>query len=339
MSDTMLKQPKLSIVIPTPTDTAALEETLVSVLENRPDDCEIIVALGCPYGDPWNIRDEVRFVQAPAGSTLVGCVNLGVASSVGDVVHILAAGWRATEGWTTGPLEHFQSSQTGAVVPLVVSANDHDSVVATGIRYGRGGRRVALQSPPSMAALSAASSTPHGPTLEAGFWRANLLSQAGPGFSKACGDGNADVDMAVAVASGRKKVVFDSTSRVVARTPKPEPREPAFQEGLHSERLFWRSLAGSSLLVSLVLHAVEIVRHTFAVGLLGTLPMLAGRFTALMQFGSYLPRYRQLHALRQQRATTAGDADHGSTIRMDGPHATAGRPRQQQPSVGLRRSA
>ena len=48
MSHTMLKQPKLSIVIPTPTDTAALEETLVSVLENRPDDCEIIVALGGP---------------------------------------------------------------------------------------------------------------------------------------------------------------------------------------------------------------------------------------------------------------------------------------------------
>jgi len=339
MSDTMLKQPTLSIVIPTSTDTAALEETLVSVLENRPDDCEIIVALGCPYGDPWNIRDEVRFVQAPAGSTLVGCVNLGVASSVGDVVHILAAGWRATEGWTAGPLEHFQSSQTGAVVPLVVADDDHNRVVATGIRYGRGGRRIAIQSPPSVAALATTSATPQGPTLEAGFWRANLLSQAGPGFSKVCGDGIADIDMAVAVAFGCKKVVLDSTSRVVARTPKPEPREAPFQAGLHAERLFWRSLAGSSLLVSLVLHAVEIVRHAFAVGLLGALPMLTGRLTALLQFGSYLPRYRQLRALRQQLATTAEDAHHGSTIRMDGPHATARRPRQQQPTVGLRRSA
>ena len=34
--------PRLSIVIPAPADPAAMEETLVSVLENRPDDCEIV---------------------------------------------------------------------------------------------------------------------------------------------------------------------------------------------------------------------------------------------------------------------------------------------------------
>ena len=75
MSETfdLVRSPRLSIVIPTPGDTAAMEETLVSVLEHRPDDCEIVVALGCDYADPWNIREEVRFVQAPAGSSLVAC--------------------------------------------------------------------------------------------------------------------------------------------------------------------------------------------------------------------------------------------------------------------------
>ena len=58
--------PRLSIVIPA-ADTAALEETLVSVLENRPADCEIIAALAVPYADPWNIGEEVRFMQAPPG--------------------------------------------------------------------------------------------------------------------------------------------------------------------------------------------------------------------------------------------------------------------------------
>ena len=87
----------LSIVIPAIGDTAALEDTLVSVLENRPDDCEVVVPLGCPYDDPWGIRDEVRFVQAPVGSGLVTCTNLGIASSAGSVVHVLAAGWRAAQ--------------------------------------------------------------------------------------------------------------------------------------------------------------------------------------------------------------------------------------------------
>ena len=36
-------QPQLSIVIAAPSDVAALEDTLVSVLENRPDAAEIVV--------------------------------------------------------------------------------------------------------------------------------------------------------------------------------------------------------------------------------------------------------------------------------------------------------
>ena len=55
-------------MIPAPSDVAALEDTLVSVLEKRPADAEVIVALGCAYDDPWNIREEVTFVQAPIGT-------------------------------------------------------------------------------------------------------------------------------------------------------------------------------------------------------------------------------------------------------------------------------
>ena len=141
MTDTfdLVRSPRLSIVIPTPADTAAMEETLVSVLEHRPDDCEIVVALGCEYADPWNIREEVRFVQAPAGSSVVGCVNLGVAASAGEVVHILAAGWRATEGWTDLPMERFEDDDVGAVVPLGVAADDRERVVSAGVRCAVGG--------------------------------------------------------------------------------------------------------------------------------------------------------------------------------------------------------
>ena len=49
---------RLSVVVPA-TDVTGLEETLISVLEHRPDNSEIVVALGSPYDDPWNIREEV----------------------------------------------------------------------------------------------------------------------------------------------------------------------------------------------------------------------------------------------------------------------------------------
>lgn len=353
MSETfdLVRSPRLSIVIPTPADTAAMEETLVSVLEHRPEDCEIVVSLGCEYADPWNIREEVRFVQAPAGSSLVGCVNLGVAASVGEVVHVLAAGWRATEGWTDLPMERFEDDGVGAVVPLGVAADDHDRVVSAGVRCAVGGRRIDVAADTKWRRAKAAdcppagATVPQGPVLETGFWRSDVLELAGRGFTTACGDTVADADMAITLSrSGRRVVVEPHSQVIVPAAVTRKVRSRSFAAGLHAERLFWRSVAGSSFLAALVMHGVEIVRHAFARAPLGTLPMLVGRAVALLQFGSYVSRYLQLrHVIKQ--AAGSGHTPHGvgerQTIRIDGPHAGAGRPRQRgtQESAPLRKSA
>lgn len=322
-------QPLLSIVIPAPADVAALEDTLVSVLEKRPAGSEVIVALGCAYDDPWHICDEVTFVQAPIGSSLVACVNVGVASSRADVTHILAAGWRATEGWTEGPLARFDDEDTAAVVPLTVSADDQTRPVAAGIRCRRGGRRVDVV--PSRGAPR-----PDGPTLEAGFWRTEFLRQAGPGFSTACGDSCADADMAVALSRSGRSVVVDDSSHVVAGPERP--RKGAFSAGLHAERLFWRSIAGQWLPWALVAHLAEVARHALTRAPFGTLPMLAGRLVALMQFGAYLPRYRQLRSL-MEASRPDQVMDEMPTIRIDGPHGTVHAPKRRSEPAPLRRSA
>jgi len=343
MAHPLSKSPRLSIVIPTLADTAALEETLVSVLENRPDDCEIIVALACEYADPWNICEEVRFVQAPAGSSLVGCINLGVSSSRGEVISVLASGWRATEGWTDRPLDHFDSDHVGAVIPLGVAADDRELVVSAGVRCGRGGRRIAVAAGQTARTGDFSNCTVSGatgPELQAGFWRARLLELAGPGFSPACGDSCADADMAVAVSHSGYSVVLEPESRVVTGAGE-RPRKAAFEAGLHAERLFWRSLAGRALLWSLVMHGVEIVRHAFARAPLGTLPMLAGRVVGLLQFGNYLPRYRQLRAIMARSAAVAAAAEDdakGRTLRFEQGHSVAG-PARRQEAAPLRRSA
>jgi len=350
MADTfdLVRAPRLSIVIPTPADTAAMEETLVSVLENRPDDCEIVVALGCDYADPWNIRDEVRFVQAPGGSSLVGCVNLGVAASTGEVVHILAAGWRATEGWTDLPLERFEDDDVGAVVPLGVAAEDRDRVVSAGVRSAVGGRRIDVAADTrwrkarASAALPTGSALPQGPALEAGFWRAEVLELVGDGFTTACGDEAADADMAVTLARSGYGVVVEQHARVVApAVVRGGSRTTAFQAGLHAERLFWRSVAGAPLVTALVLHLVEVVRHAVARAPLGTLPMLAGRLVGLVQYGAYVPRYLQLRAVLARAAGGAEKRIAGEqrTIRIDDQHATVSRPRKSSAAAPLRKSA
>src|SRR5438552_8233728 len=83
--------PRLSCVIPAVGTTLDLETTLVSVLEHRPDDCQIIVVVNQPYADPYGLSDEVRFVAAK-GASLSACATLGIQLSDGEIVHVLATG-------------------------------------------------------------------------------------------------------------------------------------------------------------------------------------------------------------------------------------------------------
>lgn len=331
--------PALSIVIPTVDDTAALEETLVSVLENRPADCEIVVPLGCEYDDPWNIREEVRFVQAPVGSGLVTCTNLGIASSAGRVLHVLAAGWRATPGWTATAVDHFVDDTVAAVVPIGVAADEPERVVSAGIRVTRGGRRMTVVPAGGRAGIDAASSQPSGPALEAGFWRADVLAAVGPGFTAACGGPLADADMANAIATLGLAVVLDSDSRVVWGTARPSAS--AFRSGLHAERLFWRSLGRGSLVAALVPHVVEICRDTIARAPFAMLPMLLGRLLGGLQFGSAMSRIRELRALQREGFADGDSASVDQpTLRIDAAHAAVSQPRHRsQPGSPLRRSA
>jgi hypothetical protein len=319
---------RLSVVIPA-TDVPALEDTLVSVLENRPQGCEVIVALGTPYDDPWNIGEEVTFVEA-SGAGLVGCANAGIAAATGDVVHVLAAGWKATDGWTDRALEHFAREAVGAVVPVAVADADRDQPVSAGVRRTPGGRVMPVVPRRRRAGGMAIAVRPSAPALEAGFWRADVLAS---GFTSVCGEANAAADMSAALKASRLDVVVEPESRVV-RGPVPR-RSGAFLAGLHAERLFWRSLPCERLLTALVAHAGEVMRHAAARAPLGTLAMLAGRLVALVQFGSCVPRGRQLAALMKQAAGSRGER----TYRIDAPHDTLTAPHTAVPTRRLKRSA
>jgi len=326
--------PRLSIVIPAD-DVAAFEDTLVSVLENRPADCEIVATLTVPYADPWNIGEEVRFVPAPAGASLVDCVNVGVASSGGRIVHVLAAGWRATEGWTDAALARFDDPDIAAVVPLTVADEDRGRIMAAGIRRTRGGRSIANVPSRNDRRIDTfrveRMRTASAPALEAGFWRVASLPRRG--FTKTCGDRLAAADMSALIAAAGDRAVVEPQSRVVAGPTRPRPTP--WREGLQAERLFWRCLAGERVVPALLAHVGEVVRHAVAAAPLGTLPMMLGRLMALVQFGSCLGRTRELTSLRREARERRQDvADHaGRTLRIDEGHALQSRPRRAAATV------
>jgi hypothetical protein len=327
----------LSIVIPVTSRLGrdaikAFEETLVSVLENRPDDTEVIVVLGCEYSDPWSIRDEVEFLRAPEGSSLVACVNVGLGGCSGEIIHVLAPGWRATPDWADAALAQFESPKVGAVVPVIVSEKKRDHTLSQGIAYRSGGQRVVVK-PPRARAGEAVFRPAWGPPLQAGFWRADVLELDGHGFAATCGDSHADCDLAVAARIAGYETVVEPKSSVVESSRKV-PAVSGFRAGLHAERLFWRSAAGRPTVMPLVSHLFEILRHAVARAPFGTLPMPAGRALALIQFGSYLGRYRRLKAIAASAAADSGER----ILRLDGGNQLlrGPSPKRREP---LRRSA
>lgn len=325
--------PRLSIVIPASGDAATLEETLVSVLENRPADCEVIAAHACDYADPWGIGDEVRLLRAPRRTNVVGCTNLGIAAATGSVIHVLAAGWRATDGWTDEPVDLIATGRADVVVPIGVAAEDGDRIVSAGIRHTAGGRRITVAG-----TANAGRRRPTAPQIDAGFWSADMLAAIGGGFATACGEELADADAAAAIACAGGTVVLEPLSRVIVGPPRR--RSGPFRAGLHAERLFWRSLPASAPLPAVGLHAVEWLRHAVATAPLGILPMLTGRLLALVQFGSCMHRAAQLRGLRHGAgAVGRHSADRERTIRIDAPHPRPSEPRRQEPPAPLRRSA
>jgi hypothetical protein len=329
---------RLSILVPA-TNVAALEETLVSVLEHRPEGCEVIVAVGVPYDDPWNIREEVTFVEMPKGSGLVDCVNSAAAASTGEVIHVLAAGWKALDGWTEPALRHFADDRVAAVVPLAVSQADSTQPVSAGIRRTAGGRSATVVASRRNGGI-VTGPLPAAPMLEAGFWRADLLREIG--FSKACGDTLAAADMAATLSAAKAEVILEPDSRVVSG-PAMKPRS-SFAAGMQAERLFWRSLPCERTGSAMVAHVGEVMRHAAATAPVGTFAMLAGRLAALLQFGSCLTRTRQLNDLARRAAErdigTDSDSDMAvRTYRIDESHESAARPRIVSPSPSLKRSA
>ena len=184
--------------------------------------------------------------------------------------------------------------------------------------------------------------SPSGPTLEAGFWSRQMIDRLPFGFCPACGDEYADADMAVSLQATGGHVVFEPTSKIIAAAERHRP-QPAFKAGLYGERLFWRSIAAEPLPQSLVFHVVEILRHAVVRAPLGTLPVLAGRLVALLQFGIYIPRFRELSALIQgsttgKHATNQTVAGPSRLLRHDEGHAHIGRLHRSR-RLPLKRSA
>ncbi len=242
--------PRLACIIPALGNTESLETTLVSVLERRPDDCEVLVVLNAPYADPYNLQGEVQFLQAGANADLISCLNLGIAETKAPIVHLLASGCQVDDAWIEQALPHFDDPRVAAVTPAIYDANNHQQLLAAGVGYRRGGRKTICRTLPQADEESSLHSV--GPLLQAAFYRKAALNAIG-GLPAGLGEQLADVDLALALRHARWQIELEPKCRVFAPAIEA-PEANGFSTGLHAERLFWRHVPEVGGLVGLLAH-------------------------------------------------------------------------------------
>lgn len=307
--------PRLAIVISAVGSVESLEATLVSVLENRPTDSEIVVALDRPYSDPYELADEVRFVRAASRSNRVASINQAIAATRAPFVHLLSAGCTVSENWVEPAMARFGDRRVAAVAPLAMDAEHPTRILAAGLGYRRGGRRF-LIGKGETSLQPAARSSMIGACGFAAFYRTAALALVG-GLSPQLGLAQADVDLTLAIAEAGLSVVLEPQSRVFAGLQVDAP-EGSFYQALHEERLFWRNVPNGRLKGALAAHlglvAIEVARGCWRPS---TLLALAGRTLACCQVGSYV---RHRAALKQLSGYTPSARHADELTRVDRSH-------------------
>jgi GT2 family glycosyltransferase len=312
---------RLAIVIRAVGNNELLEATLVSVLENRPADCQVIVALNGPYSDPYELKDEVRFVEAPRGGSSVAAINRALAATRAPFVHLLASGCAVTEGWADEALSRFGDRQVACVAPLVIDAANHERVLATGVGYRPSGRRYLAGG-----GLDPASSEASvvGPCGFAAFYRKTALDFVG-GLSTQLGSRQVDVDLGLVLRRAGFSVALEPGSRIFA-CDQVDQGSGSFREALYDERLFWRNLPRSGRVGAIAAHVGAVTVELLAsFGRPRMFAQLAARAMACAQFSAHARHRRALDQLGRHALQPKAPHKH---VRIDHPHGAAARTKQ-----------
>ncbi len=259
---------KLSIIVPAWGPQQHLDDTLVSVLENRPEHVEVLVPHAADYHDPYDLSGEVRFVPA-AESSLVGLLNAGVRASSTPLVHWLCPGMLATQGWTEGPVDRIGHERNArravvAVAPSVQSVRDGadedrcdvlargaDHATYGGLRWTLAGRVVREVGCPTER------ETPlHGPSLYAGFCQRDVLLACGL-WCETLPVRVSDADLAAKMSRGGHRCIALASSHVMQAhdlLPACKPWRVAW----HEEQLFFQHLSLAGALGRVPFHLLRV---------------------------------------------------------------------------------
>jgi hypothetical protein len=304
---------RLSILITKSEALGPFEDTLASVLANRPDESEIVVICPGGYDDPYDLAKEVRFLRAPRDASYSELVNQALPQLRGEIVHLIGCGLSVAEGWSEAALACFVHSDVVAVASYIVT-HSRERILTAGIVRDWIGRRRWVGQGKRLTNRQLRRRYTAGPARQAAFFHRTKLQQYG-GFDETMGDGLADLDLAITIRKDAGGTIICPGSQIYGDRL-PDAEEGSFREGLLSERLFWKH---NESWATLPLHAVACLAE-FLVNLPRgrSVGVFLGRAVGLLQApfsAQYYKRQRQSRESLAERPTEAGAARNPKTHR------------------------
>ena len=285
---------RLSIIIPHAGDNERLETTLLSVLENRPEACEVLVVLSDVYNDPYDLatENEVTFLYAPIGTDPVRCVNLGIDASQTPVVHLLPPGMTVLPGWSEAALARLDRDPAVMSVAPLICGSENQQLLSRGIHYGLGGAAINVtdENAPIL-----------GPSHYAAFYRKSALVTLDR-FDIELGEAAADIDLALKLHAIGGQTATEPMCRVYF--DRPITRRPVGLSSTRSmEQLFWRWASKKGWIRSLASHLGQVIFDTMIqLPKPSTISSLFGRLLGLASIGSHHSLAKQLEAAQHRLA-------------------------------------
>ncbi len=115
-----IEVPRLSIIVPHLHDDSGLELTLLSILESRESDFEIVIAHDGRYRDPYALdQDEAILIESESGASFTNQLNLAVASACSPIIQIVLPGCVVDAHWCDEAL-HLMNDRSVSAVCLPV---------------------------------------------------------------------------------------------------------------------------------------------------------------------------------------------------------------------------
>lgn len=235
---------RLSIVVPVQSGGfAEFEDTLASVLRNRPARTQVIVVHDGAYPDCHDLPSMGVQIVRVAGAISFGELCFAALSHcTAPVVHWLRPGVAVDEGWCESPLDQFQNPQVASVTPLLVTEKFPDRILTVGITCGSS-YRVKLVGTGSR--LQTQSRWfPMGPSAWAAFYRVSSLRTVVGPLTPLVSD-NGDLEIALSFRAVGWLNVVDVNSIISMETSEQLVRDYQAIRGSQTQRILWRHHPGT----------------------------------------------------------------------------------------------